>query len=92
MSVWPSATKWRRPPASRSASPDAKPWYAQSKKSCAPVALRAADNAFHWSMDGSTPVGLCAQAWSRIVAPDSAADRSSSIPSKSSFVRVAASR
>ena len=37
----------------------------------------------HWCSVGSTPVGLCAQAWSRKIEPDGALSRSPMNPSKS---------
>mmetsp|Transcript_1112 Transcript_1112/g.3308 ORF Transcript_1112/g.3308 Transcript_1112/m.3308 type:complete len:204 (+) Transcript_1112:163-774(+) len=78
---WPSATNFRIAYASRSASPDAKPWYAQSKKTWRSWSLSAPDRSAHCSGDGSTPVGLCAHAWRSTEEPGSAASKSAFMPS-----------
>lgn len=51
--------------ASLGALPDAKPWYAQSKKGrCFFFVIRELISP-HWDSVGSIPVGLWAQAWRR---------------------------
>mmetsp|Transcript_1329 Transcript_1329/g.3757 ORF Transcript_1329/g.3757 Transcript_1329/m.3757 type:complete len:201 (-) Transcript_1329:603-1205(-) len=81
----PSETKCRSANASASASPDAKPWYAESKKSERPGRfLSAAQMVRHSSGVGSIPVGLCAHACRSTAEPSGAASRSAIIPFRSS--------
>lgn len=81
--LWPSSTKWRRAKASWSMLPDAKPWYAMSKKEKWPASLTALEISLHCCCEGSTPVGLCAQAWNRKMLPLGASLMSFIMPSKS---------
>ena len=62
-------------------------WYAASTSGMRGRATACAMRA-HCAAVGSTPVGLCAHAWSSTVAPASAARRSAFMPSKSSVVFV----
>ena len=80
--LWPSATKARNAVASKSQSPDAKPWYAMSKTGNKPFALQMAESSVQCSGFGSTPVGLCAQAWKRTMSPSSNPSKSAFMPSQ----------
>jgi hypothetical protein len=78
----PSSTKSRMAAASVGASPDAKPWYAQSKNGRCPFLFITSDTSFHWEGVGSMPVGLCAHACSRKQLPSGADSMSASRPEK----------
>merc|ERR1740117_922565 len=78
-----SDAKWRMDALSNAGSPDAKPWYAESKMQNSLPALQMSAICFHCSRLQSTPVGLWAHAWSTNVEPGAAAFMSSTMASKS---------
>jgi len=47
--------------------PDANPWYAKSKNGNSFFCWTTLEISIHCSGLGSTPVGLCAQAWNKII-------------------------
>src|SRR2546421_9585398 len=79
----PCSTKNLMAQASRARLPDAKPWYAQSKKGKWSFARIADAISRHWDSVGSTPVGLWAQACRRMMLPRGADLIAESMPSKS---------
>src|SRR5882757_5193923 len=86
MSSKPWEMKCRMAKLSVARSPEAKPWYAQSKKGKSLRDLQISAICFHWSGEGSTPVGLWAQACRRMMEPSAAAFRVESRPSQSSIL------
>mmetsp|Transcript_21150 Transcript_21150/g.46400 ORF Transcript_21150/g.46400 Transcript_21150/m.46400 type:complete len:219 (+) Transcript_21150:234-890(+) len=82
-SSWPSSKKMLIAWASLTQSPEAKPWYAMSKKGKWFFSFITEEISFHWSAFGSTPVGLCAHACNRKKEPLGAVLMSSIRPSKS---------
>ena len=81
-SEMPRSAKRRTENASLAGSPEAKPWYAESKKAKSFFSTNRSASFFHCSSVGSTPVGLCAHACSSTTEPSSRLARSRYIPSK----------
>ena len=80
----PCSIKYLTAHASLSKSPLANPWYAQSKNEKCFLAEITSAIAFHCSGVGSTPVGLCAHACSKITERSGAFLSASVKPWKSS--------
>ena len=59
-------------------------WYAMSNTTLCPACLHSPAMLSHCSGVGSTPVGLCAQAWNRKMEPGGAERTSDTRPEKSS--------